>query len=50
MLIKYRNIEVAYWDSLNIHITSAYDIKYDLPLTDSFLNSYFKTYYANAKW
>jgi len=45
-LKKYKNIEVDYWDSLNIHITSAYDIKYHSPLTDSFLNSYFKTYYA----
>ncbi len=45
-LKKYKNIEVDYWDSLNIHITSASQIKYDSPLTDYFLSSYFKTYYA----
>lgn len=45
-LKKYKNIEVDYWDSLNIHITSASQIKYGSPLTDNFLNSYFKKYYA----
>jgi LysM repeat protein len=44
-LKKYKNIEVDYWDSLNIHITSVSQIKYDSPLTDSFSTSYFKTYY-----
>ncbi len=45
-LKKYKNIEVDYWDSLNIHITSASKVKYGSPLTDQFLKSYFKKYYA----
>lgn len=45
-LRKYKNIEVDYWDSLSIHVTSASQIKYGSPFTDSFLTSYFKTYYA----
>tara|TARA_Y100001934_G_C12350409_1_gene775035 strand:- start:179 stop:1804 length:1626 start_codon:yes stop_codon:yes gene_type:complete len=45
-LKKYKNIEVDYWDSLNIHITSASQIKYGSPIADQFLNSYFKKYYS----
>tara|TARA_Y100000766_G_scaffold121632_1_gene104443 strand:- start:1646 stop:3268 length:1623 start_codon:yes stop_codon:yes gene_type:complete len=45
-LKNYKNIEVDYWDSLNIHITSASQIKYGSPFTDQFLKSYFKKYYA----
>ncbi len=45
-LKKYKNIEVDYWDSLNIHITSSSEIKYGSPLADQFLASYFKKYYS----
>jgi ABC-type branched-subunit amino acid transport system substrate-binding protein/LysM repeat protein len=45
-LKKYKNIEVDYWDSLNIHITSASKIKYGSLIADQFLKSYFKKYYA----
>ncbi len=45
-LKEYRNIEVDYWDSLNIHITSSSEIKYGSTLADQFLASYFKKYYA----
>lgn len=44
-LKKYRNIEVAYWDSLNIHVTGAQNIKYGYPLVDQFIGAYFKQYY-----
>ena len=43
---EYRNIEVDYWDSLNIHITSSSEIKYGSNLADQFLASYFKKYYS----
>ncbi len=45
-LKKYKNIEVDYWDSLNIHVTSTSDIKYGYPLADDFIFSYFKKYYS----
>lgn len=45
-LKKYKNIEVDYWDSLNIHIVSASDVKFGYPLTDNFMKNYFKKYYA----
>ena len=45
-LKNYKNIEVDYWDSLNIHITSATDVKYGYPLTDNFIKKYFKAYYS----
>ena len=45
-LKEYRNIEVDYWDSLNIHITSSSEIKYGSNLADQFLASYFKKYYS----
>lgn len=45
-LKNYKNIEVDYWDSLNIHVTSATDIKYGYPLTDNFMKAYFKKYYS----
>ena len=45
-LKKYKNIEVDYWDSLNIHVTSTSDIKYGYPLADDFIHSYFKKYYS----
>lgn len=44
-LKKYKNIEVDYWDSLNIHVTSATDVKYGYPLTDAFMKDYFNKYY-----
>lgn len=45
-LKKYKNIEVAYWDSLNIHVSSSYSPKYNYPLADRFITSYFKEYYT----
>ncbi len=45
-LKKYRNIEVAYWDSLNIHITGASNVKYGLPLVDKFITTYFNQFYT----
>lgn len=45
-LKKYKNIEVDYWDSLNIHVSSAADVKYGYPLADQFISSYFKKYYS----
>jgi hypothetical protein len=44
-LKKYRNIEVAYWDSLNIHVTGAENIKYGFPLVDNFISNYFNKFY-----
>lgn len=43
---NYKNIEVEYWDSLNIHVASSSEMKYGYPLTDSFMTSYFKKYYS----
>lgn len=45
-LKKYKNIEVAYWDSLNIHVSSSFNPKYKYPLADRFITSYFKAYYT----
>lgn len=45
-LKNYKNIEVDYWDSLNIHITSASELKYGYPLTDNFMKAYFEKYYS----
>lgn len=45
-LKKYKNIEVAYWDSLNIHVTSASEIKYGYPQADQFVKGYFEKYYS----
>lgn len=42
---EYRNIEVAYWDSLNVHITGSQNIKYGYPLADEFIGSYFQQFY-----
>lgn len=44
-LKNFKNIEVDYWDSLNIHVTSSYEPKYGYPLADQFIKSYFKKYY-----
>lgn len=44
-LKKYRNIEVAYWDSLNIHVTGAENIKYGIPLVDQFISNYFNKFF-----
>lgn len=44
-LTKYKNIEVSYWDSLNIHVSSDYEIKYGYAATDQFISKYFKLYY-----
>lgn len=45
-LKEYKNIEVDYWDSLNIHISSSNDVKYGYPLADNFIHQYFKKYYS----
>lgn len=44
-LKNYKNIEVDYWDSLNIHVSSSFEVKYGYPLTDQFIKSYYKKYY-----
>ena len=45
-LKEYKNIEVDYWDSLNIHISSSNEVKYGYPLADNFIRQYFKMYYS----
>lgn len=45
-LKKYKNIEVAYWDSLNIHVSSGHTAKYGYPITDQFISAYFKKFYS----
>jgi hypothetical protein len=45
-LKNYKNIEVDYWDSLNIHVASASSIKFGYPLADNFIKKYFKKFYA----
>lgn len=45
-LKDYKNIEVEYWDSLNIHISSSQEVKYNYPLADKFIKKYYKTYYC----
>ncbi len=45
-LKRYKNIDVDYWDSLNIHIASASEIKFGYPLADFFIENYFKKYYS----
>jgi hypothetical protein len=45
-LKDYKNIEVDYWDSLNIHISSSNEVKYGYPLADNFIRKYFKMYYS----
>jgi ABC-type branched-subunit amino acid transport system substrate-binding protein/LysM repeat protein len=45
-LKKYKNIEVAYWDSLNIHVTGASNIAYGTPKVDQFISSYFNQFYT----
>lgn len=45
-LKKFKNIEVDYWDSLNIHVASASSIKFGYPLADNFIKKYFKKFYA----
>ena len=44
-LKKYRNIEVAYWDSLNIHITATSNIRYGSQLVNKFISSYFNVFF-----
>ena len=44
-LKKYRNIEVAYWDSLNIHVAGASDVRYGSPVVNKFISSYFNHYF-----